>query len=306
MKSVKVRPRKTLTTALVSAILLALLGATTVLASPPVAGHEGQRDPGPPPLSKAEQASLDLKHALVRDYIRGGSGATTLGVTAVCKPGQPPPCYWPQPDTLTVATHARHQHRWFYCGAAVVQVVSNYTWGYTSSSLCGAHCDPGINKYGQHTISDNWTLTDVHGETYVGDLKTGMNSASDLPSGFLYAYEKDLVWSDFHSDLRLDIWWWHMPLAARVDPRHSGSQYFLTSWAGDPAGDYGHYIALRGYSGTAQSTALAYYNDSSGGVDEHDTSITVLGDTGAFSDNSYTVYRTMKQNNAGGHWYLFW
>jgi hypothetical protein len=79
----------------------------------------------------------------------------------------------------------------------------------------------------------------------------------------------------------------------------------LYSWRNAQAGDYGHYITLRGYSGSAQSTAKAYYNDSAGGVDEH-TAVGILGSTGAFSDKSYTVYKTMTNHTTGGSYYLIW
>ena len=41
------------------------------------------------------------------------------------------------------------------------------------------------------------------------------------------------------------------------------------------------------------------------GVDEH-TGVVILGDTRAFSDNSHTVFGTMKANASGGHCYLVW
>lgn len=97
-----------------------------------------------------------------------------------------------------------------------------------------------------------------------------------------------------------------MPLVARVDPKHVGSIYYLTSWASAPAGDYGHYVTLRGYSGSSQSSALAYYNDSSGGQDEHNSSIGILGGTGAYSNKSYTVFQTMVNNTTSGSYYLIW
>jgi len=114
-----------------------------------------------------------------------------------------------------------------------------------------------------------------------------------------------MTWADFHAGVEIDTWWYHLPVAARVDPRESGSAYFLCSWRNMPGGDYGHWILLRGYAGHDQPTADIYYNDSSGGVDEHNGTV-LLGDTGSFPDRSYTVWRTMKNNQAGSTWYLIW
>ena len=234
-----------------------------------------------------------------------GDGQITPDV--FCEGTDPPPCEGAPPYSYSLATRARHQHRWFYCGPAVVQVVSNYSRGYTSTNTCGGdnNCPAGTNYKDQHYISTNWTKTDQHTQTYVSDLVTGLHGASALPSGFVYAYWTNMSWSSFHNGVKVDTYTWRMPLAPRVDPRHTGSNYYLTSWAGAPAGDYGHYITLRGYSGSAQSSALAYYNDSSGGVDEH-TGVGILGSTGAFSDKSYTVWKTITLNTTNGLYYLIW
>jgi hypothetical protein len=187
-----------------------------------------------------------------------------------------------------------------------VQVISNYTRGFTSTSTCGGDgCPSGTNAYNQHTISTNWTKTDQNGQTNVGDLVSGLNHASVMPDGFVYVSETNMTWTYFHGIIKVDTWTWGMPLAARVDPRHTGSSYYLYSWRNEPAGDYGHYITLRGYSGSSQSSALAYYNDSSGGVDEHNTSIGIRGGTGAFSDLSNTVFQTMR-NRYPSSYYLVW
>jgi hypothetical protein len=249
---------------------------------------------------------MNVKLAQVEALIdqESGGGITPQGV---CEGGEDPPCQQPPPSSYSLATKARHQHRWFYCGAAVVQVVSNYTWGFTSSNTCGGDgCPAGVNKFNQHTISTNWTRTDINQQTFVSDLVTGLNAASIKPSGFVYAWQTNMSWTQFHSTIKVDTYTWRMPLAARVDPRHVGSQYFLTSWAGASAGDYGHYITLRGYSGSLQGTANAYYNDSSGGVDEHNSAIHILGSTGAFTDRSFTVFQTMVNHTTNGSYYLMW
>jgi hypothetical protein len=189
-------------------------------------------------------------------------------------------------------------------------VVSNFTRGYTSTNTCGGdtNCPSGTNYKNQHDISTLWTHTTVDGTT-VSNLVGGLNGASVLPSGYLYAYWTNMSWSSFHNALKVDTYTWRMPLAPRVSPRTPGSQYFLASWAGQTQGNYGHWITLRGYSGSAQSTANAYYNDSSGGVDEH-TGVGILGSTGAFTDKSYTVYMTMTLRKTlikgVNYYYLVW
>jgi hypothetical protein len=212
-----------------------------------------------------------------------GAGAT---VTAV-------------PQSYTLSTYARHQRRWFYCGPATVQVISNYTWGYylnaTSESATG-------NKYKQSTISATWTKTDVtQQQTYLGNLINGMNGASQLPFAGFYMQWNAPAWSDFQHAIATDTSTWYMPLAAGVSPRKTGSPYYLYSWRSAPAGNWGHYIPLRGYSGFFQSSALAYYNDSSGGTDEV-TGETILGSTGAFQDLSFTVYKTMMNQSGNLVW----
>ncbi len=289
-----------------------LLVPQSVMAGRPpttVGGSEGSHEPGPPPLTPDQEASVETRLAQV-DALTAGLGQA--GADVFCEGSDPPPCEGALPYAYTLGTHARHQHRYFYCGTAVVQVVSNYTRGYTSSNTCGGDtgCPSGTNYKDQHYISNQWTHTAAVDGTTVANLAAGLNAASVLPSGFVYAYWTNMSWISFHNALRVDAYTWRMPLAPRVSPRTPGSQYFLTSWAGQTAGSYGHWITLRGYSGTDQSYALAYYNDSSGGVDEHDPSIHILGNTGAFSDKSYTVYKTMtlrttRINNVD-YYYLVW
>ena len=195
------------------------------------------------------------------------------------------------PATYSVLTYPRHQHRWFYCGPATVQVISNLTWNYFYSSTNGQSST--TNKYKQSYISSTWTMTDRDGYTALGNLIDGMNEATVLPWSGFYAQWNGPTWSEFHNSIITDTWNYELGLAAGVNPRKTGSNYYLYSWRNVGPGDYGHYIALYGYSGSAQSTAKAYYDDSSGGYDEV-TGEVILGSTGAFtSDRSYTVCKTM-------------
>lgn len=230
------------------------------------------------PLTPAMQATLDKKMLSFQALVASISSANVTGDTAASIP-----------QSLVLATYARHQHRWFYCGPATVQVVSNYTWDYYYSSTSAESST--TNKYKESYISSTWTKTDTNGYTALADLITGMNAASVLPFGGFYIQVHNPIWSDFQYYIATDTSTWDMPLAVNVNPRKTGSLYFLYSWRAAPAGDYGHYIPLRGYSGFTQSSALAYYDDSSGGVD--DFGVGMLGGTGAFQDLSYWVYKTM-------------
>lgn len=212
----------------------------------------------------------------------------------------PPP---PVAHSFQLSTHARHQHRYFYCGPAVVQVISNFARGYTSTTLDGESSTKNYRK--QSTISNTWTNTDTNGQTFLGDLVTGLNGASALPTGWAYVYWQNPSFEGFHNAIIDDTWNWHMPLAAQVNPRDTvNGQYYLPNWAQEPPSPtYGHYIDIRGYEGLySDSSRWAYYDDSSGGVDEEDPSIGIRGSTGQYRYGSYGVWYTMK-NNKG---YFVW
>ena len=116
--------------------------------------------------------------------------------------------------------------------------------------------------------------------------------ASVLPFGGFYMQWNSPIWSDFQNAIATDTSTWHMPLAVNVNPRPPNSIYFLYSWRNAPQDSgYGHYVPLRGYAGFTQSSALAYYSDSSGGQD--DFGVGMYGGTGQFSDLSHTVWETM-------------
>ena len=257
-------------------------GIPAAAKSPQSAAGGGElANPGVLELTPEQQAALPGKLAALQHVM----GVTTLapGVVSATSTDNPP-------ATATLPLYARHQRRWFYCGPATVQVISNASWGYYSSSTDGQ--SSATNKYTQSTISANWTKTDSNLQTNLGDLITGLNSASRRPSGFVYVQMSKPSWDTFHNAIITDVWHYGMGLAAHVNPNKTGSTYHLYSWKNVAPGDYGHYIPLRGYSGFTQSTALAYYDDSSGGRDEV-TGQVILGATGAFSDPSYTVYMTM-------------
>lgn len=204
------------------------------------------------------------------------------------------------PQSYTLPTFPRHQHLWDYCGPAVVQVISNYTWNYYYTATSGEATT--TNKYTQTYISSHWTHTDTNGgQTSPSYVALALNAASVLPfAGFYQLWQKP-VWSDFQYAIATDTSQWLMPLAAHVNPRSLNSAYILTSWpTGAQKSTYGHYIPLRGYSGFTQATALAYYDDSSGTVD--DNGVGMLGSTGAFSQNSHAVWGAMTIKAGNFYW----
>jgi hypothetical protein len=266
--------------------LSAVLATATLVPSIAFAGDRRAGGGEPPndkdlvlPITPAMQVALDKKMLSFQAMAAAVASANVAGGMAASIP-----------SSFILSTYARHQHRWTYCGPATVQVVSNYTWHYYYSSTSAE--STATNRYGESYSSSAWTHTDATGQTYLADLINGMNSASVLPFGGFYMQWHNPTWSDFHNAIATDTSTWYMPLAASVNPRPANSIYYLYSWRNAPQNpNYGHYIPLRGYAGFSQSSALAYYNDSSGGQD--DFGVGMYGDTGAFQDLSFTVYETI-------------
>lgn len=260
-----------------------LAAGSPALAAKPTAGAGGTEtnDPGILRLTPEQRAALPAKLAML-DNVTLGARRASGHITATTI-GDPP-------SVATLPTYARHQRRWFYCGPATVQVVSNESWQIYSSDPSGQNT--ATNKYTQTFISATWTKTDVNLQTNLGDLITGLNGATRRPSNWAYVQLHNPSWDTFHNAIISDVWVYGMALAANVNPRKANSNAYLASWANVTPGDYGHYIPLRGYAGFSSSSAVVYYNDSSGGRDEV-TGTPILGATGAFSNFSTTVYQTM-------------
>jgi hypothetical protein len=158
------------------------------------------------------------------------------------------------------------------------------------------------NKYTQTYISTTWAHPSSSTGTSIGNLIDGLNGASQLPYSGFYSQWQDPTWAQFHTAIMVDTYGFEVGLAAGVNPRKTGSIYYLISWKNNtPGADIGHYIPIRGYSGNTQSAAKAYYSDSSGGKDEVDGTL-IAGSTGNFSDLSYTVYKTMMNRYGNLAW----
>jgi hypothetical protein len=225
----------------------------------------------------------------------------------VAKPGDMVPNILPPgdgggnyPDSVVLNAKARHQYRMWYCGPATIQVLSNLTWGFASTSTAGQATT--TNKYTQTYISTTWAHASSSSGTTFDNLINGLNGASQLPYSGFYSQQQNPSWSEFHSAIMVDTYGFGVGLAAGVNPRKTGSIYYLTSWKNNtPKADIGHYIPIRGYLGNEQGSAKAYYTDSSGGADEVDGTL-IAGSTGNFSDLSYTVYKTMMNRYGNLAW----
>jgi hypothetical protein len=275
-----------------------LVSAKGPAGQPPVGGGEPQGDDTVLPLTAAQKASRDQKEAVIAaiaDGTGGGGGVTTMacpvptgaGTASTTGPAvsselvvaQAVAC--PTPTVYTLSASPRQQTKSYFCGPAVVQVVSNSTWGFSST-----------NKYSQQAISDTWTRTDVNTQTFLVDFIRGMNGASRLPSGFAYMQKHSPTFSDWHTTIVGGIYNWRMPLAASVRPHEPGAFYYIVSWPN--AKSAAHYIGLFGYRGFASTTNLdrkVYYTDTAG------TYAASGVKAGNFWDISYDVYQTMMMNN---------
>lgn len=262
------------------------LPAVVSAGAPPIPpGGDTRLNIGIVPLSPEQVASIALK-TQQEQAIAGLTGASRLSAgcpTGVGMRGAAGPklvCPGTPPYSLVLATSPRQQLKSYYCGPATVQVVSNFSWGLS-----------GTNRWSQGGISDSYTHTDAHGETWLPDMINGMNGTSRLPSGFVFAQKHNPTFSDWHNTIITDVFNWQMALAAGVKPFISMSKH-LHSWPNSVFAK--HYIALNGYSAYAwMANPLAYYDDSSGGYG---------GTTGAFSDPSPLVFDTMNANSGNMIW----
>lgn len=261
------------------ATVLTIPLATPAEAAGPTRGTGGET-PGTDtvlPLTPEQQASVLLKEAVLANAASGTEAPGGMSPDFACIYD---PC---EPHSRALNVYARQQTKSIYCGPAVVQVASNFTWGKTGSN----------NKYTQQQISDNWTHTDAHGQTYLGDEITGMNSASAKPAGFVYAQKHNPTYLDWHGTIIEDVYGWNMPLAAGVIPWKSGATYHLVSW--NIVSNGGHYIELHGYSGYISDTyKYVYFSDTAG---TYANSV-----AGNYYQDSYAVYETMIYNSQNMIW----
>lgn len=222
------------------------------------------------PLTAAELAAVELKKKLAAESLANTNvTAAPMGIQATCRNGV---C-----GTI-LSTWYRHQAKFYYCGPAAVQVISNHAWNMPS----------GTNKYSQQYISDTWTNTDADGQTFVWRELLGLNGST--AGRYPWPYDDEYVSSgaEWHNYVVVDATDWNMPSVAGVAPHDPNFGYYLISWPN--AITAGHYIVTRGwlYLWDGTRTPIVYYNDGSGGYG---------GSDGQFSDPAFDIYQTIKKSN---------
>lgn len=273
-------------TALAAAVLL-VSNVSFADGARPTQGWWGDNPNVDIPPSPEEQAVIDWKLSRAAAHEVDAADDPVPGdVTPLCviegdDPGFTQDCYVP---SGTLATEPRDQDKNIYCGPAVVQVASNWSWMKAS----------GANKHTQQVISNNWTKTDANGGTDAYKLRDGMNGATASsprrpPAPFAYVVQP-LVDTDgdgtagdqMHNYIETDINTDHMPVAIPLKPHQPGAQVWLSSWPNAHA-SVGHWILIYGWRRHWDNsrTPLLRYDDSS--KDEG-------GSTGAFSDPSKDIY----------------
>jgi hypothetical protein len=250
------------------------------------------------PMTADQVRARDSKLRMLATVAESGGGNKRHGGAAYLLPPSEGGPGWP--DQVILETKPRHQHRMYYCGPATIQVLSNLSWGYFSNDRDGQSAT--TNKYKQTYISATWAHASSSSGTSFANLIDGLNGAVKVPFDGFYSQWQDPSWREFHSAIMADTHLYGLGAAAGVNPRKSGSIYFLASWkSSTPRASIGHYIPLRGYSGDDRGSAKVYYGDSSGGTDEVDGT-PIAGSTGNFVDQSYTVYQTMMNRYGNLAW----
>jgi hypothetical protein len=205
-------------------------------------------------------------------------------------PGSPPPP--PLPTAKTLATKARQQNNYYFCGPASGQVVINWTRGFTSGSFNGE--DATTNWRRQSKIAD-WMSTTTAG-TGGANLANGLNNPGAVlkpTADWIYSYADIGTMQQLYGKIVTDVATYGMPLVLATAPHVSGAgQNFLESWAGY-VGPAHHWIVVRGYVGAwgDPTPILIQYQDSSGSYG---------GSTGSFDDRLSVVWQVSKWNQ-GGH-----
>jgi hypothetical protein len=268
-------------------------------------------------LTPAEQAFMNRKQALADAVGTGGSGSARDGgliapailcfvdpcggapratlpptPTPLPTPTAPPPPPSSPPVAKTLATRARQQNNWYYCGPATGQVVINWSRGIINGNNDGE--DATTNWRRQSKIAE-WMGTTTAG-TGGASLAIGLNNPNAVAkptADWIYVYADNGTPQQLYQKIVTDVATFAMPLVLATAPHISGAGvYFLESWPTVSAGAH-HWIVLRGYDGAwADPNAISIkYQDSSAGYG---------GATGAFDDSLAVIWQVSKSNQ-GGH-----
>jgi len=286
--------------ALVSAAaMLVLLSASAEAATPVAVGPGGPG--GDLPLTAAQRQNVAQKEARARLEearpglsVRGGAAGGVAQAACPALAGGMAPAtscgtYWGY-----LVTYPRRQVKSYYCGVATVQVISNYAW----------NMDASHDRYSQQYISDAWTNTDANGQTTAWYEAVGLQGATAgsprLPANFTYYYKRESSGSGWHADLRTDIGYFSMPMAASVAPKDPGYGYVLATWSSPSitAQYAGHWIVLTGWNGAWDGTAVPTVNFD-------DSAVGAAGSTG--TQSAYSMWQIINKanpNHAAG--YVVW
>ena len=284
---------------------LMLMPGLAIGAGPaPIADGEPGDDVRLSVLTPAQQAFMTRKLAMAAAVGAGTSTATRSVRTASpmyacefdpCEGTPPPPLPPPPPpapSAKTLATKARQQNNYYFCGPASGQVVINWSRGLTSTSTSGE--DTTTNWRRQSKIAE-WMGTTTAG-TGGASLAAGLNNTNAVlkpTADWVYAYADIGTMQDLYGKIVTDVATYGMPLVLATVPHGSNAGVnFLESWPSAYPGAH-HWIVLRGYDGVWGGTTpiLVKYQDSSGGFG---------GTTGSFDDSLSVIWQVSKWNQ-GGH-----
>ena len=281
------------TCALLLLVVVLLLGVsvpTVTAADPPAGGGNPPSNNKVLPLTREQKASRSVKEELIaRVPSRSSSnGAATTSCPTPTSTGDAASasghsttssCYTPFKFVLG-NVNPRQQEKWYWCGPAVGQVMSNYSWAMGAAQ----------NKYTQAQIA-SWMRTEINRQTFLGDFIAGVNRATRRPSNFVYIQKHAPSFTNWHNTIISGVYNWRLPLAAGVNPHPFGSSVWIVSWPQER--NAAHYIELHGYEGyatTANGSRWVFYSDTAGpfaapGMKANN-----------FKDISFDVYRTMMMN----------
>ena len=303
------------------AVTAAVMLPAFAIGAGPVRFADGQpdNDSNLSVLTPAEAAFVQKKLAMADQVSTRGSGParSSAGVapTYTCefdpcevappfptRPPSPPPTATPAPTipppppapptAKTLATRARQQNNYYFCGPASGQVVINWSRGIINGNNDGE--DATTNWRRQSKVAE-WMGTTTAG-TGGASLASGLNNPNAVlkpTSDWIYIYADNGSMQNLYGKIVTDVATYRMPLIIATAPHISGAGvYYLESWPKVAAGAH-HWIVLRGYDGAwgDPSTISIKYQDSSAGYG---------GATGAFDDSLAVIWQVSKWNQ-GGH-----
>ncbi|HYL40913.1 MAG TPA: hypothetical protein VET90_06355, partial [Candidatus Binatus sp.] len=295
------RSRATGVASVAAAVLLAAISSPVAATEPGRIGTGGD-DPAIVVAQSAEDLAvtrwkLDQAERL-RVAVGRGARAEGAGQGARPQPALVPPVctYDCAPVTFALASWARQQINWYYCGPASAQVIINQTREIASASTGGQSTT--ANYRTQSAIGSFMGTNDQTG-TSSGQLRNGLNQFADLDdTGRHIAFtilDGIASGSDFHWAMVTATWLLQrgaaVPVQMTYSSQHLASWASSSWWSRNPSAVVRHWISVHGYSGfwDGSYTPTLAYTDSAGGYG---------GQTGNFVSSSRLVYN-LNQANSG-------